>query len=212
MAHEFTARSLLVAIICLNCSPLVLAQETAPSMPVETKPAGSEVVSGMLLGERMQLLQKIMKAKQQGCGVTGYMSAFTEIQESCKSGQPEGPIRQRLQSLSKALDEQLERSKVLKTQRLPPGSMNAGAAMPGASSPRGSGGMDQLMAKYGNKLPPDVNKQALLKRLGQGADGTGNLSADDVMKKFAESGKAKDALDSPKVRDMLEKFKSGNGL
>ena len=76
-----------------------------------------ELVPGILERERAAVLQKILKAQAQGCGITGYMNAFQSLQQSIGKGEAESVIRPRLETISRAVDDQLERSKVLKTQR-----------------------------------------------------------------------------------------------
>ena len=162
-----------------------------------------EIVPGVLQEERAALLRKILLAKQQGCGIASYLAAFNQLQNDVKGGQPEGPVGHRLEALSSALDEQISRSHVLKTQQLPPVRHAAAAAYGGPAGggrSSGRGGLDEVMQKYGGQLPPDVNKEALLKRLSE-QNGGKNLNTDDLLRQLSSD---------PRAKAVLEKLKSGN--
>ena len=217
MAAKTTFCSVISAWAC--CSLPLLAQPLPPApLPGEesadsrSKPAevgrvengasstgaglDAEVPPGALRDERLALLKKIYLAKARGCGIGGYMSAFTQLQNDAKGGESEESLRRRMGAISTALDEQIERSRTLKTQQLPPGhkgtSVSSGAS--GGNLPRGIDA--DLLKKYGDKLPADVNKDALMKRINEGG---GGQNADDLIKKFSSD---------PRAREVLEKLKA----
>lgn len=164
-----------------------------------------EVVPGPFMAERAAVLVKIARAKQLNFGIGGYLMAFNMLQDSIKAGASEADVKKRLDSISSGIDDQLARSKVLKTQVLPhTGGMPGGGAISTAgakpSGGAGGGGVDQLLQKYGNKLPADVDKDALLKRLGKEGVTPNNINPDDLMKKYAND---------PRAKDLLEKLKGG---
>ena len=64
----------------------------------------------------------------------------------------------------------------------------------------GGGGLEDLIAKFGNKLPSDVDKGALMKRLG-GANGS-KMSPEDLAKQFR---------DDPRAAELLDKLKGLTG-
>jgi hypothetical protein len=212
-------KQILSALVCATTASILAAsaQESAappgsgepgPSsqplnpVPSQSNPAASvdasgqpQILPGAFEQERGALLQKILRAKQQGCGVSSYMAEFGRIQDAVASGQPEAPIQQRIGSLSKALDDQLERSKVLKVQRIPPS--QSSFASPGGpmSGPGGGNGpnIDQLMKQYGNRIPKDFNRQALMKEIGNDA-GNKNFNPSDLINKFKDDPRAQELL------------------
>jgi hypothetical protein len=116
------ALPLIAALTFICCSAeTALAQDQSKGEPsgqalAKTSDA-PEIVPGILERERAGVLQKILKAKAQGCGIAGYMDAFQALQQSIGKGEAESVIRPRLETISKAVDDQLARSKALKTQR-----------------------------------------------------------------------------------------------
>jgi len=180
------------------------APATVPAAPAAAAADPTHLIPGALEHERGALLQKILRAKAQGCGVSSYMAEFSRIQDSVASGQPTASVQPRISSLSKALDEQLERSQTLKVQRIPPPqSTSASMASPGGGPgmPMGGGGgsnLDQLMKQYGNKIPKDFNKEALMKEIGNDS-GNKNSSASDLFNRFKDDPRAKDLLNKLKA-------------
>lgn len=172
-------------------APACFADE-APDAPAE------EVSAGPLLEARKQLMAEIKKAKAQGVGIGGYMTAFQGIEEQIKTGAPEDQVTPRIDSIRKSLAEQLKRSQLLKIQKPAPpqGSQITGSGSPSASGPpvaTGGGGggggggdgvlaklkqkfggnldnipEDQIPAQYRDKLKDPAIRQKLLDKLGGG--------------------------------------------
>jgi hypothetical protein len=127
-------------------------------------------VQGPLLEKRKLVLSRIQAAKKQGTGISGYMAEYARIEQMVKNGEPEANYADRLSSLQNGVDEQLKRSQMLKTQRptysgISASSSSSSSVSSSASSGggRGSGGgplggmsLDQIKAKYGDKVPPDI--------------------------------------------------------
>lgn len=134
--------------------------------------SGSETAPGPLLEKRKNALSRIMAAKKQGIGISGYLAEYNRIEDMVKAGQPETAYESRLTSLVSGIDEQIKRSAVLKTQHPVSTSSSSGSSVSsgspgsgtGAGSSSGGGGLgglsneklSQLKAKYGDKIPPDI--------------------------------------------------------
>lgn len=140
-------------------------------------PAGAEEINGGPLAlERQQLLSRIKQAGSAGIGTSGYMQAFQALEEQIKSGASEAAVSQRLDGIKRSLAEQMQRSKLLKTQKpvAPQGSQVRGseaAAAPAAAqaktqagaAPEAEGAMiDKIREKYGDRLdeiPPGLRER-----------------------------------------------------
>lgn len=79
-----------------------------------------KLVPGVLEAERGSLLKKILVAEEAGVGVKNYLTAFKYIESLTEKGADASVISPRLSSINTSLDEQLKRSRILKTQKLPP--------------------------------------------------------------------------------------------
>ena len=129
---------------------------------------------GPMEAPRKILLSRIKQAKSEGIGIASYMSAFTYIEDAVKAGQTEAQVRPRIESLARALKDQLDKSKLLKTQRpVPPTASQSGGGAPVAATPTstpissadiakklGGGGdsalIDKIKERFGGQLP-DIN-------------------------------------------------------
>ena len=97
-----------------------------------------KLVPGALEAERGALLKKILEAEAAGVGVKNYLTAFKYIESLAEKGADAGVIAPRLSSINASLDEQLKRSRILKTQKLPP-PIAASSPPPSQTGGRGSG-------------------------------------------------------------------------
>lgn len=79
-----------------------------------------KLAPGALEAERGALLKKILAAEDAGVGVKNYLTAFKYLESLAEKGADPSVIAPRLSSINASLDEQLKRSRVLKTQKLPP--------------------------------------------------------------------------------------------
>lgn len=159
------------ALLSVACAGPCLADESAAPGP------GLEA--------RQKLLERIQQARSQGMGIGGYMQAYKALEEQVKAGDSEDKIHSRVENIKKALNDQMERARILKTQKpLPPqGSQVTGSGSPaeaaaaaaaaaksgpGAAPPPSGGGggdmMSKLKGKFGDKLDnlPDSIKEKLL--------------------------------------------------
>lgn len=120
---------------------------------------------GPALSARQKLFERIQQAKSQGIGIGGYLQHFKAVEDQAKNGDSEDKINSRIEAIHKSINDQMNRAKVLKTQRpLPPqgsqitGSSSAPAAAAPASGgapplPGGAGALaDKLKGKFGDKL------------------------------------------------------------
>ena len=153
--------------------------EATPTTTGTASGAGSSAMSvgpGPMEAPRKILLSRIQQAKSEGIGIASYMNAFTYIEDAVKSGQTEAQVRPRIESLARALKDQLDKSRVLKTQRPAPptASQTGGGAPTTAAAPAttpissadiakkmGGGGadsslIDKIKERFGGQLP-DIN-------------------------------------------------------
>jgi hypothetical protein len=152
-------------------------------------------VQGPLLEKRKLILSKIQAAKKQGTGISGYMAEYGRIEQMVKNDEPEANYADRLASLQNAIDDQLKRSQLLKTQRptyvgTSSSSSSSSSISTNASTSPGGGGsgggalggmsIDQLKAKYGDKVPPDIAE----KLSSMSPEGRQKLLDSDFVKKF----------------------------
>lgn len=133
------------------------ATSSAPLAPGEqASGSGNEVSPGPLLEKRRALFQRLMQARDKGIGITNYLAAFKGIEESAKTGESEESLGKRLDSLGSSLSDQLKRSVILKTQKLPPpiaaSSPPPSAGASGASGGSGAAGASGLSSTDGNDL------------------------------------------------------------
>jgi hypothetical protein len=147
------------------------------------------VAPGPLEDARKILIARIRQAKGEGIGTGNYMLAFTAIEDSVKAGQTADQLKPRVESLARALHDQLEKSKILKTQRpipvaspnLPPPPDNAagGPDLNKLKDALGKGGgnkgdlIEKLKDKFGGSIPnipeglKDRIPKDILEKLGQ---------------------------------------------
>jgi hypothetical protein len=145
---------------------------TAPSEPGAAKTETTtleggvqEVTPGPLFEERKSLFSKIAEAKRSGIGVTSYLSAFAFIESMVRGGKPASAIQDRLASMNQAIDDQMKRAQVLKTQHPTPPSPSHSGSSPTVSA--GGGGsalskldpalINSLKQKYGDKIPASIS-------------------------------------------------------
>lgn len=139
--------------------------------PLAGQPTENQVSPGPLEPERRRLLETIMTAKQYGFGITAYLSAFQSLDDRVKASAPASEIKGRLDSIVGGLDEQLKRSKMLKTQRPAP-PIAASSQSPSAMEDSGkTGGLnlsgastDELINKvkekwFGGQIPDSIKKK-----------------------------------------------------
>lgn len=137
---------------------------------------------GPALDARQKLFERIQQAKAQGIGISGYLAAFKALEDQVKAGDAADKVTTRVEQINKAVTDQLERAKVLKTQKpLPPqgsqitGSASAPAAAPAPAHggppgppPAAGGGTGDIISKikdkFGDRLNnvPDSVKEKLM--------------------------------------------------
>jgi hypothetical protein len=170
----------------------VNAEAAAGTPAAAQAPAGTgEPVPGPLLEARKILFQRIGQAKQEGIGTGAYLAEYQSIEQAVSSGQSEDVIKPRIERLARALRDQLERGKILKTQRpIPPTPSQSTTPPAAAGGPAGLAGGPQaaLLEKVKEKLSGGG--------LGGGLGG-GGLPAG-----------AEDFLNSDKGKKLLEKLKN----
>jgi hypothetical protein len=151
----------------------------------------TDPVQGPLYEKRKLVLSRIQAAKKQGTGISGYMAEYGRIEQMVKNGEPETNYGERLVSLQNGIDDQIKRSQILKTQHptYTGTSASSGSASSSQSASGGGGGggatfggmsIDQLKAKYGDKVPPGVAE-----KLGSmSPEQRKELLQSDILKKF----------------------------
>jgi hypothetical protein len=143
---------------------------------------------GPALEARQKLFDRIQQARSQGIGIAGYLQAFQALEGQVKAGDTEDKISTRVVAINKAVSDQMEKAKILKTQKpLPPqgsqisgsappstlpGGSAAAASPPGGAPPGGAPGakpgagdiMSKIKDKLGDKINnmPDSVKEKLL--------------------------------------------------
>jgi hypothetical protein len=203
MRHtKMTGWLLSVSFVTSMCA--AIAQET-PTAPATTSGAAASeepVSPGPLLEARKMLWMRINLAKSEGIGTSTYITAFKHLDGEVKAGKTGEELRPRVESLARSLKEQLDRSKILKTQRpIPPtASQSGGGAGGDASMPSGGS-----MAAFGGKGGGLAAAAAAL--------GGGDDSILDKLKSKLMSGGGGDleslkqqALRTKKGREFLEKL------
>ena len=167
---------------------------------MSTSTNSTDPAQGPLLDKRKLVLSKIQAAKKQGTGISGYMAEYERIEGMVKNGEPEANYADRLASLQNGIDDQLKRSQLLKTQRptyvgtssssssSSSGSSSSGGGGSGGGGHGGHGGggpmggmsIEQLKAKYGDKVPPDIAE----KLSSMSPETRQKLLDSDMLKKF----------------------------
>lgn len=156
-----------------NGSPVDVTSGNAPqaggnsSVSSGGKPT---VAPGPLQEARTILITRIQQAQSEGIGIANYMMAFNAIEDSVKAGQSAEQLRPRVESLARALHDQLEKGKILKTQRPIPGNASATFAPPPSAVAGGGPDLAKIKAALGNA--------------GGGGPGGGNASA--IIEKLKE--------------------------
>ena len=95
---------IVIMALTLDCAFL----KAAPVWADDLSSAGGSVLQGDFLNERRALLKRIQSAQDMGAGVTPYRDAFDRIEESVKNGDDSASIKSRIESLSRAIDKQIE--------------------------------------------------------------------------------------------------------
>jgi hypothetical protein len=125
----------------------------------------NNVAPGPFEAKRKILLASIKAAKKQGFGITVYLGEFSKIEEQIKEGKGGPQLEDRIDSIADGLQDQLKRSQILKTQRPEPGghvSTGGGStALSGLGSGKSAEMIQQLRAKYGDKVPANLDPSML---------------------------------------------------
>ncbi|MBZ0189041.1 MAG: hypothetical protein K8F91_22540 [Candidatus Obscuribacterales bacterium] len=177
---------------------------------------GSEVVAGPLQLERKQLLAQIMLAKEDGVGISSYMTAFKFMEDQIAKGATEEEIKQRMIPLVTALAGQLKTKTQMETARqeainnpskleFKKGAMKS----PGQPIPpeltrfggMGAAGTKELVdsivrQKMGGKLPEGVSSDTLKK----------GLKDPNIMDKLNDPNIRK-KLSDPRIQELIRKYK-----
>lgn len=93
---------LLVAIALCTSRPCLAEESLSP---------------GPALKARQILHDKIQLAKSQGIGIAGYQNALAEMEQKVASGCTESEIQTQVESIDRAISDQIVRAKLLKSQR-----------------------------------------------------------------------------------------------
>lgn len=134
-----------------TAAPSIATPASSTVPPPAAAPAlSTEAGPGPLQEKRRALFTRIQAAKAQGIGISSYMGEFTRIEGLVKAGQPESAYADRIDSISKALDDQLKRSQLLKAQRasMPP-IVQSGPSTPVPAA--GDSTLEQLQKSIGSK-------------------------------------------------------------
>jgi hypothetical protein len=153
---------------------------TAPAAPVAPAAAdpnallyADTVAPGPFEAKRKLLLASIKVAKKQGFGITSYLKELNNIEQQVKEGNKSPQLEERIDSVAEGLQDQLKRSQILKTQRPGPpihsqasvssgsGSAGGGNALSGLGGGNTSDMIQKLRAKYGDKIPPNIDPSML---------------------------------------------------
>ncbi len=174
------------------------AKPPTEAAPVAKDPLCQEISPGPLLESRKALMADIKKAKAQGVGIAGYLTAFQGIEEQIKAGTPPDQLTGRIDSIKRSLTEQLKRSQLLKVQKPAPpqgsqvsGSGSASSATASLPPPSSSGG-------------PGPDESGMLAKLKRKFGDLNNIPEDQIPAQF------RDKLKDPAVRQkLLDKFGGG---
>jgi hypothetical protein len=152
----------------------VPAAKPAPAAKIGS--SSYAVAQGPLAAERQAYHAKIVELGNRddsGFGVSGYLKAFEFLEQSVKSGADEETVQAELKRLSRGLDDQIKRSRLLKVQKPAPPISASGpapseieAAMGGGHKKfSGLGGqqgqlMDTIKDKwFGGELPESIKSK-----------------------------------------------------
>ena len=95
-----------------SCLLLAVALFTSrPCLADEAPSPGPE------LKARQNLQDKIQRAKSQGIGIASYQNALAEIERKVAIGATESEIQTQVESIDRAISDQINRAKFLKSQR-----------------------------------------------------------------------------------------------
>lgn len=160
--------------------PAAAASEAASGTETGGTEGAGDVAPGPLIDARKMLWDRIKQAKSEGIGTAAYVNAFQFIESEVKAGKTAEAIKPRIESLARALKEQLDRSRILKTQRpLPPmgsqvrGSSGGGpatakgpdapaaAAAGGGDNPEATAIIDRIKERFGGQLPDGLTEKLL---------------------------------------------------
>ena len=145
-----------------------------PAPPAPSDPNAllyaQNVAPGPFEAKRKLLLASIKAAKKQGFGITVYLGEFSKIEDQIKEGKGGPQLEDRIDSIADGLQDQLKRSQILKTQRPIGAPAHSQASASGGTSAGGLGGLgsgksaeilQQLRAKYGDKVPANIDPAML---------------------------------------------------
>lgn len=166
----------LLAVSFLTSVTGGIAQEPLHDTPSATTSgavsAEEPVAPGPLVEARKMLWMRINLATSEGIGTSTYIAAYKHLDDQVKEGKSADELRPRIESLARSLKDQLDRSRILKTQRpirptvsqaaggadasgLPSGSMALGGAkgagLAAAAAALG-GGDESILDKLKSKL------------------------------------------------------------
>lgn len=179
---------LLVAAVSLSffsAQPVSAEPVSPPSQAAEEQ----TIVDGVLLDKRKALCERIKGAARDGIGTAAYMSAFRSLEEMVKSGSAETKVQERIDSINRGLDDQVKRAQILKTQRPAPPVQLSGSSLSGSGDKKDGLGdnkgssdrlMDKLKERFGDRIPADLDTDALKKRLMQ------DERAKEILKKLGQ--------------------------
>lgn len=139
MRHTKLAGWLLSVSFITSICAAIAQEQPAPSATTSGAAATEEPVSpGPLLEARKMLWMRINLAKSEGIGTSTYITAFKSLDEEVKRGKSDAELRPRIESLARSLKDQLDRAKILKTQRpIPPTASQSGGGGDGSAPPSG---------------------------------------------------------------------------
>lgn len=163
------------------------APATAASVPTHE----SQLAPGHLLEPRRMLFQRLIQARDEGIGIAPYMAAFGRVEDSVRNGGTPESLQPQIESLARNLKAQIDRSRVLKTQRPIPaqGSQSVTGAAPGLGAAGAPGG---LVAPLGEGKSSSLD--GLLEKVKE------RLQTGDIPDSLKEK------LNSDKGRKLLEKL------
>lgn len=164
------------------------ASQAAPATVSGGSVSNADVAPGPLEEARKMLWSRIKQAKSEGIGTGAYVTAFQGIEDQVKAGRQAEEIRPRIESLARSLKDQLDRSRILKTQRPIPPTASQSAGGGGAPSGGKGGGLEALADKLGGKDP-----SALIDRIKEKLN-TGDIP-DGLKEKLLNSDKGKKLLE-----------------
>lgn len=194
----------ITACLMLSCAawcyqPAVLSQGSAPEPGPTQAVSGPTAAPGIFEAERKQVLEKILAAKNLGCGVAPFMAAFNQIEDSVRAQEPQDKVQKRIASLSSSINDQLQRLKDLKSRAAgQPASSGQSSSSINALLPPGAANnsqlVDQLKQKFGGQVP-NISDPAVADQIKQHFGGQlPNISDPSVREKLLQSDMAKEYL------------------